>query len=138
MIMSITLLIYVIYRVSCQSFRITFSVIYWGVPPRETPTAISQIQNDMVHIVGNRLFEISTMTVNYTSYDIQRDYDLINPQSHPDIMVVSPDRETNDTLPFWHAHILKIHHADVWTSHPDIHDNSIHSMNILWVVQVRA
>ena len=70
MIMSITLLIYVIYRVSCQSFRITFLVVYWGVPPRETPTVISQMQNNMVHIVGNRLFKTSTMTVNYTSYDI--------------------------------------------------------------------
>ena len=45
MIMSITLLIYVIYRVSYQSFRITFLVVYWGVPPRETPTVISQMQN---------------------------------------------------------------------------------------------
>ena len=73
------------------------------------------------------------MTVNYTSYDIQHDYDLINPRSHPDIMVVSPDSKTNDTLPFWYAHILKIYHANFWTSHLDICDNSIHSMNILWV-----
>ena len=73
------------------------------------------------------------MTVNYTSYDIRRDYDLVNPQSHPDIMVVSPDSETKDTSPFWYARVLKIFHADVWTSHPDVRDNSIHSMNILWV-----
>jgi hypothetical protein len=87
----------------------------------------------MVHIVGNKLFEVSTMTVNYTSYDIRRDYDLVNLRSHPDIMVVSPDSETNDTSPFWYARVLKIFHADVWTSHPDVRDNSIHSMDILWV-----
>lgn len=87
----------------------------------------------MVHIVGNKLFELSTMTVNYTSYDIRRDYDLVNPRSHPDIMVVSPDSETNDASPFWYARVLKIFHADVWTSHPDVRDNSIRSMNILWV-----
>ena len=87
----------------------------------------------MVHILGNKLFEVNTMTVNYTSYDIRRDYDLVNPRSHPDIMVVSPDSETNDTSPFWYARVLKIFHADVWTSHPDGRDNSIHSMNILWV-----
>ena len=73
------------------------------------------------------------MTVNYTSYDIRRDSDLVNPRSHPDIMVVSPDSETNDTSPFWYARVLKIFHADVWTSHPDVRDSSIHSMNILWV-----
>ena len=48
-------------------------------------------------------------------------------------MVVSPDSKMNDTSPFWYAHILKIYHANVWTSHQDIRDNSIHSMNILWV-----
>ena len=68
----------------------------------------SDAERNMVHIVGNKLFETSTMTVNYTSYDIRCDYDLINPQSHPDIMVVSPDSEMNDALPFWYARILKI------------------------------
>jgi hypothetical protein len=87
----------------------------------------------MVHILGNKIFELSTMTVNYTSYDIRRDYDLVNPRSHPDIMVVSPDSETNDTSPFWYARVLKIFHADVWTSHPNVRDNSIRSMDILWV-----
>jgi hypothetical protein len=93
----------------------------------------SDAERNMVHILGNKLFEVSTMTVNYTSYDIRRDRDLVNPQSHPDIMVVSPDSETNDTSPFWYARVLKIYHADVWTSHPDVRDHSIHSMNILWV-----
>ena len=93
----------------------------------------SDAERNMVHILGNKLFEVSTMTVNYTSYDIRRDYDLVNPRSHPDIMIVSPDSETNDTSPFWYARVLKIYHADVWTSHPDVHDHSIRSMNILWV-----
>jgi hypothetical protein len=87
----------------------------------------------MVHILGNKLFEVSTMTVNFTSYDIRRDYDLVNPRSHPDIMIVSPDSETNNALPFWYARVLKIYHADVWTSHPDVRDHSTHSMNFLWV-----
>ena len=30
----------------------------------------SDAERNMVHIVGNKLFETSTMTVNYTSYDI--------------------------------------------------------------------
>ena len=93
----------------------------------------SDAERNMVHILGNKLFEVSTMTVNYTSYDIRRDYDLVNPRSHPDIMVVSPDSETNDTSPFWYARVLKIYHVDVWTSHPDVRDHSTHSINILWV-----
>jgi hypothetical protein len=93
----------------------------------------SDAERNMVHIVGNKLFEVSTFTVNYTSYDIRRDYDLVNPRSHPDIMVVSPDSEMNDISPFWYARVLKIYHADVWTSHPDVCDHSTHSMNILWV-----
>jgi hypothetical protein len=93
----------------------------------------SDADRNTVHILGNKLFEVSTMAVNYTSYDIRRAYDLVNPRSHPDIMVISPDSETNDTSPFWYARVLKIYHADVWTSHPDVRDHSIRSMNILWV-----
>jgi hypothetical protein len=93
----------------------------------------SDAERNMVHILGNKLFEVSTITVNYTSYDIRRDYDLVNPRSHPDIMVFSPDSDTNDTSPFWYARVLKIYHADVWTSHPDVRDHSTHGMNILWV-----
>ena len=93
----------------------------------------SDAERNMVHILGNKLFEVSTMTVNFTSYDIRRDYDLVNPRSHPDIMIVSPDSETNNALPFWYARVLKIYHADVWTSHPDVRDHSTHSMNFLWV-----
>ena len=39
----------------------------------------SNAERNMVHILGHKLFEVSTMTVNYTSYDIRRDYDLVNP-----------------------------------------------------------
>ena len=41
------LLIYVtvIYRASYRNFGTTFSVVYWSAPPREIPTAISQMQN---------------------------------------------------------------------------------------------
>ena len=70
----------------------------------DTYSNFSDAEQNMVHIFCNKLFKTSTMNVNYTSYDIQHDYNLINPQSHPDIMVVSPDSKTNDTLPFWYAH----------------------------------
>jgi hypothetical protein len=39
----------------------------------------SDAERNVIHILGNKLFEVNTMTVNYTSYDIPRDYDLINP-----------------------------------------------------------
>ena len=45
----------------------------------DTYSDFSDAEQNMVHIVGNKLFETSTMTVNYTSYDIRHDYDLINP-----------------------------------------------------------
>ena len=98
-----------------------------------TYSDFSDAERNMVHILGNKLFEAITMTVNYTSYDIRCDHDLVNPRSHADVMMVSPGSETNDTSPFWYARVLKIYHADVWTSHPDVCDHSIHSMNILWV-----
>jgi hypothetical protein len=38
-------LLTVIYRVSYRNFGTTFSAVYWSAPPREIPTAISQMQN---------------------------------------------------------------------------------------------
>ncbi len=50
------------------------------------------------------------MRRNYTTYDMRRDQDSINPRTHPD--VVLPD-DSDAAHPFAYARIINIFHADV-------------------------
>ncbi|RDB16223.1 hypothetical protein Hypma_003115 [Hypsizygus marmoreus] len=85
-----------------------------------------------VRVVGNKICQGNICRINYTTYDIRRDEDSINPRSHPDIMVRSP--ETGDSAePYWYARVIGVFHAMVSTSHPLAHDRTIQCMEFLWV-----
>ena len=55
------------------------------------------------------------MRVNYTTYDMRRDQDTINPRTHADVMVLNPgDEESEDERhPYWYARVCGIFHANV-------------------------
>jgi hypothetical protein len=52
------------------------------------------------------------MQVHYTTYDMRREYDIVNPRTHPDVMVLSG--ETTPSHPYWYARVLGIYHMDTW------------------------
>ena len=52
------------------------------------------------------------MRVNYTTYDIRRDYDTINPSSHSFVMCKSPETQPGAHA-FWYASVLGVFFADV-------------------------
>ncbi|TFK50717.1 hypothetical protein OE88DRAFT_1630361 [Heliocybe sulcata] len=67
-------------------------------------------------IQSNRVFRHQTMRVNYTTYDVRREQDSMNPSNHADIMLLAPGAEegvTGGLHPFEYARILGIFHADV-------------------------
>ena len=71
-----------------------------------------------VHIVNDRIYDHKTMRINYSTYDLQRDYDIINPSKHANVMTVSPLFDANsssasDGHPFRYARVLGIYHTDV-------------------------
>jgi hypothetical protein len=51
--------------------------------------------------------------VNYTSYDVRREQDSMNPRTHADIMMLAPETEDPNAHPFVYGRILGIYHADV-------------------------
>ncbi|KAK7685095.1 hypothetical protein QCA50_011932 [Cerrena zonata] len=90
-----------------------------------------------VRIVSGRMFDHKTMQVNYTTYDMRRDYDIVNPNKHFDIMTVSPDfdpetRTATSGHPFRYGRVLGIYHADIVHVVPDL-DASVHHVEFLWV-----
>ena len=93
-------------------------------------------QRNSVLIQDNRINLHHTLRVNYTSYDLRRQQDVINPASHPDIMVLSCE-DGEDAHPFWYARVVKIFHIFVRHrgSDPEVEDTAMEPqrMDVLWV-----
>ena len=74
------------------------------------------------------------MRINYTTYDVKRNGDVINPSTYPDIMVKSSETG-QDAQPYWYARVIGIFHAFVLSSHPGVGWNMLRParMDFLWV-----
>lgn len=65
---------------------------------------------------------------------MRRDQDSLNPQTHPDIMLISCEDETDeDRYPYWYTQIVGIFHANVRHTGPNSHSVETHRMDFLWV-----
>lgn len=86
-----------------------------------------QIQND-------RLYKHKILRVNYTTYDLRRDQDSINPRNHADIMVLAhEDEDSANTHPYWYARVVGIFHANVRYRGPGSLLDDFERIEFLWV-----
>ncbi|KAH9169480.1 hypothetical protein EDB89DRAFT_2098737, partial [Lactarius sanguifluus] len=76
----------------------------------------SDAQRAEVQFRGCKLYQHKVLRINYTTYDLRREQDSINPRTHPNIMVLRPDGP--DPHPYWYARIIGIFHID--TNDPDV------------------
>ncbi|KAG1845733.1 hypothetical protein DFJ58DRAFT_730795 [Suillus subalutaceus] len=74
--------------------------------------AFTHEERNSVIISESRLYSVQTMQVHYTTYDLRREYDTVNPRTHCNVMVLSG--ETSPQHPYWHAQGLGIYHMDAW------------------------
>ncbi|KAJ3874470.1 hypothetical protein F5051DRAFT_443301 [Lentinula edodes] len=66
-----------------------------------------------VIIAEEKIYAAKTLRINYTTYNVHRDQDVINPRTdHNTIMLKSPDTNP-DAHPYWYAQVLGIFHADI-------------------------
>lgn len=91
----------------------------------------SEAQRAEVQIRGCKLYQHKVLRVNYTTYDLRREQDSINPRTQPNIMVLRPGGPSDGPRPhpYWYAHIIGIFHALV--DHPTSPDGI--RMDFLWV-----
>jgi len=91
-------------------------------------------ERNTICISGNQVYRCRTMQINYTTYDVRRDGDVINPQVSPDIMVNSPEIGL-EAQPYWYARIIGIFHAYILTTHLDVPVGGriLRLMDFLWV-----
>ena len=89
-------------------------------------------------ILSGKMYSVQTCRLYYTTYDVQRQTDTVNPRTCADVMVhaSAPDDEDDagDHEPYWYARVLGIYHAKVSTSHSDaINGREVRRMEFLWV-----
>ncbi|KAG9047246.1 hypothetical protein FS837_002719 [Tulasnella sp. UAMH 9824] len=92
--------------------------------------SFSDEDRDHVTILNNLLYEVSKIRINYTTYNVQSDQDIINPsvRSRSFIMVQAPETESSR---FWYARVLGIYHLQV--THPPSGVNTPLSLQVLWI-----
>lgn len=97
-------------------------------------TFFSDDDRNTVHFVNNRFYKHKVIRINYTSYDMRRCQDSVNPRTHADIMVLShEDQDEQDPHPYWYARVIGIFHA--YVRHVGLASKSEEpqKMEFLWV-----
>lgn len=83
----------------------------------------------------NRLYRHKVVRINYTTYDVRRAQDSLNPRTHADFMVLSHETEDADgkSFPYWFGRIVGIFHADILHTGPHSKSSEPQRMEFLWV-----
>ena len=88
-------------------------------------------------IENELLYRHKVVRVNYTTYDLRRAQDSVNPRlsERADVMVLSPENEdeNEDPHPYWYARILGIYHANIRHIGPNSKSPEPQKMKFLFV-----
>ncbi|KAF7367198.1 hypothetical protein MSAN_00980100 [Mycena sanguinolenta] len=87
-------------------------------------------------IANNRMYRHKVLRVNYTTYDVRRGQDSMNPRTRADIMTLAPQGDTSH--PFSYARLLSVFHVDVIRNvRGATHVPVPTSLDVLWVRNFR-
>ena len=95
-----------------------------------TPAQLSRLT-----IEKDRMYLHKVVRLNYTTYDMRRGQDSINPRTHPNIMLLAhEDDDDAGNHPYWYARVLSVFHvharlASPFPSMPDMEKK----LDVLWV-----
>jgi hypothetical protein len=93
----------------------------------------SDDDRNTVCIIDNRFYSAKVLRVNYTTYDVRRGQDSLNPRTqHCDVMVHSREDDRH-AHPYWYARVLGIFHVRVLHTGPAATNRSTQNMQFLWV-----
>lgn len=85
---------------------------FQNLPYTGTDNIYDDAERRRVVIENYRLFQHLHLGINYTTYDMRRNHDSLNPTTHPDVMVLSTDtKDVQDAHPYCYARIIGIYHA---------------------------
>jgi hypothetical protein len=86
---------------------------------------------DGIHFKGGRMYRHNMMRINYTTYDVRRAQDTINPKTdHRNVMLLSPESSGHQ---YEYARVLGIYHVNVIYTGPGMIDYRPQRMEFIWV-----
>ncbi|KAF8143601.1 hypothetical protein K438DRAFT_1993739 [Mycena galopus ATCC 62051] len=99
----------------------------------DTHDEFTAAQRNSVRISGNRIYPSKTLRVNYTTYDVRRDQDTLNPRLQSFVMVLSPETQPGAHR-FWYAQVLGVFNATVHLQSQNLSECTTPAlMEFLWV-----
>jgi hypothetical protein len=111
-----------------------------NVDPSSSRTESPQLDNmaelDSLYFKGDRMYRHNIMRINYTTYDVRRAQDTINPNTnHNNIMLLSASAQDDESLShqYVYARVLGIYHVNVIYTGPGMLDYRARRMEFLWV-----
>ncbi|KAF9230895.1 hypothetical protein BU15DRAFT_56758 [Melanogaster broomeanus] len=109
---------------SPDAMSTTLLAVDYPAPPYDLSTL------NQVLFKNDRIYRHNLIRINYTTYDVRRAQDVVNPTTeHRDIMLLS-DRDSHR---FCYARVLGIYHANVIYSGPGSQDYQPRRLEFLWV-----
>ncbi|KZT63257.1 hypothetical protein DAEQUDRAFT_780622 [Daedalea quercina L-15889] len=97
------------------------------------------VDHRRVLIDKDRMYLHKVLRVNYTTYDMRRSQDSINPRTHPNIMLLAhedEDEDNQDKHTYWYARVLSIFHVHVRLlagNNTSTQRDVVHKLDVLWV-----
>jgi hypothetical protein len=89
-------------------------------------------ERSTVILMHEKIFRHKVLHVNYTTYDLRRDQDSLNPQTNADIMLLAHE-DAGDGHPYWYARIIGVFHALVIHTGEHSKSHEPQQMDFLWV-----
>ena len=88
-------------------------------------TEFTSAERNTVTFLNNCIYSHKVLQVNYTMYDMRCEQDSLNPRTHTDIMLLSPEPQTREDgtpeHPYWYTRIIGIFHTQVLHTGPNSH-----------------
>ncbi|KAI0040823.1 hypothetical protein FA95DRAFT_1527233 [Auriscalpium vulgare] len=104
-----------------------------NVPENEDRT-FTDTERGTIVLKDNKIFFHQVLRVNYTTYDIRREQDSMNPRTHADIMVLSGEDPSDPSFhPYWYGRILRIFHVLYQHIPSDSPPTEYRRMDVVWV-----
>jgi hypothetical protein len=96
------------------------------------------MNSDAIFFKNDRMYRHNLIRFNYTTYDVRRSQDVVNPKtSHHIIMLLAnkdnSSTDTNSDHPFLYARVLGIYHVNVIYTGSDMCDYTPRRLDFLWV-----
>jgi hypothetical protein len=94
----------------------------------------STAELDRLYFKKECMYKHNVMRINYTTYDVRRGQDTINPNTeHRDVMLLSPEDAEEPCHQYAYARVIGIYHVNAIYAGPGVSDYRARRMEFLWV-----